>query len=131
MNKGGWIHIVEASLASIFILTVLFLFYSSTQDRNEPDFSILARDILIEISRNVTLRNAALAKDNAFLHEAVKDKIPSYLSFEIKVCEVDNVCGKSEYTEGSVYAGERIISSVVNSGQFSPKKVKLFIWREE
>ena len=51
-NKRGFLRIVEAIIAIVLIMGVLFTFYIKSRVQEEPDLSERARDILEEISRN-------------------------------------------------------------------------------
>ena len=122
-------RIIEASIAIIIIMSVLFVIYTRDKIESKPDLSEKARDILEEISRNSSLRNAILKENKGVIENFVSSKIPeNYLAYEVRICEVDNVCGKSNYTSVNIYVGERVISSNLTS--FQPKKVKIFIWEE-
>jgi hypothetical protein len=125
-------RIVEASIAILIILGVLFSLYTKNIPSNDVDLSQRARDILREISVNTTLREAILDNTNLdMINKSVASKIPeSYLRYEIKICELSDVCGKSAFTSGNVYAADRVISAAINSGTNS-KKIRLFIWRVE
>ena len=138
-NKKGFLRIIEASIAIVLIMGVLFTFYIKDRVQEEPDLSERARDILEEISRNATLRGEILNYDTQAedppdpipdnVNASVIMRIPeNYLRYEVKICEVLDVCGKSEYFAGNVYTGERIISS--NITNIDTKKIKLFIWQE-
>lgn len=121
-------RIVEASIAVLIILGVLFSLYNKTPS-SEVDLSKRAREILREISVNVTLRDAALNGNSLLLDSAIKPKIPeTYLKYEVKICNLDDVCGKSEFTEGNVYAAERVIGATIDAGP-NARKIRLFIWR--
>lgn len=127
MNKKGFLRILEASISIMIIIGVLFVFFNKQRISNEPDLSERARDILEEVSKNITLREAVLNEDTAVLNSFIGSKIPeNYLTFEYTICEVGSACGKSSYTPGNIYSGERSISSTINS--LGPKKIRLFIW---
>ena len=136
-NKKGFLRIVEASIAIVLIIGVLFTFYIKDRVQEEPDLSERARDILEEISRNATLRGEILNYDTQAedppdpipdnVNASVIMRIPeNYLTYEVKICEIDDVCGKSEYFAGNVYTGERIIIS--NITNIYTKKINIFIW---
>jgi len=131
MYSKGWLRIVEASLAALIVLGVLFAVYTKNAVSNEPDLSENARAILEEISNNNTLRNDVLRSDTARVNLIVAREVtdPS-LEFEMRVCDLNDVCGKSTYTPGNVYTAERVISATVEQSTFAPKKMRLFIWRK-
>ena len=129
MNKKGFMKIVEASLAIFIVLAVLFFVSNKQISKTEIDLSQKARDILEEISKNTTIREAILTENTGLVNSAIGESMPeSYLEFEAVICETNEVCGKSTYTKGNVYSGERLVSSIVKENNFSPKRVRLFIW---
>ena len=130
MNKSGYLKIIEASIAIIIIIGFLFAFYTKRIENVSPDFSQEARYVLEEVSNNYTLREEVLNEEKTQTSSFVAGKVPSYLAFEVKICEIDDVCGKSNFTEGEVYAAERVISTNVKSQDFKPLKLKLFLWRK-
>ena len=127
MNKGGFLRILEAIIAVILIMSVMFLLFNKTRTSNEPDLSEKARNILEEVASNFTMREAVLNNNKSIVDNYISTKIPeSYLKFETRICEVDEACGKPEYV-GNLYSAERIISSTIET--LGPKKIRLFIWR--
>lgn len=130
MNRRGWLRIVEASIAVVIILSVLFTLYSKSSASNEPDLSIRAREVLDEIAINNTIRAATLANDvqgYALVNASIASRLSSDVLFEVRICDLTDVCGKSTYTPGNVYAAERIIGATLDQEQ--SKKIRLFIWR--
>lgn len=143
MNKRGWLRIIEASIAAVIILGVLFYLYNRTQEANTYDLSDRARTIVDEIALNESMRyDIATAPPSslgsttfqvpASVQTFVIDRIhDSSLDFEIKLCTLRDVCGKSIFT-GETYSAERIISSSIQfNSEPEPRKVRLFIWRRE
>ncbi len=130
MNNKGFLRIIEATFAVILIITVMFVFFTQSRPQINVDYSERARDILQELSRDPELRNAVLNNEISEVDEFVRSKIPeASLEYEIKICDIENACGKSVYTEGNVYSGERIISSTLTDNDSS--KVRLFIWEKQ
>ena len=129
MNKKGWLRIAEAFLAIMLIAG--FLLYMTTvsgkKDRS-TEFYGLERQILSEIASNPALRQQILDNNKAGSEEYARRRIPSYLNFEIKICEIDKICAKTDYIEQDVYADDTIISSTLT--KYSPKKLKIFIWEK-
>ncbi len=129
MNKRGWLRIVEATFAALIVLSVLFVMYTKNTTSSPPDLSAQARMILEEIGANSTLRNHALNNNVEPINQMIARRLVSVL-FEIRICEINNACGKSTYTPGDIYSAERVISATVEQPTFAPKKVRLFIWRK-
>lgn len=134
MYKRGWLRIVEASFALLIILSILFMLYGRTSATSST-LDERARLILSELSTSSTFREAVLAHDTAFVNQSIAERIPEpYLTFEARICNLEEVCGKSGFSEGDVFAAERIISSSIDlpgvEGS-TPQKIRLFIWRKE
>ena len=141
-NRRGFIRIVEASISIVIIMGVLFAFSTQKAISNDiPDYTERARDILEELSRDQELRKKVI--DNSELEclggatqvidSGIKDfisiRIPeSYLDYEIRICDVNDVCGKCSFVDKEIFSGERIISGDLNN--LNPVKVKLFIWEK-
>jgi hypothetical protein len=55
----------------------------------------------------------------------INSSLPSYISFELRACDVSSACGQSNYI-GDVFSAERIISA--SNSDFDPIKLRLFLW---
>ena len=129
MHKRGFLRIVEAVIAITIIISVMFIYFNKSREVKETDLSERARAILEEIGKNSTLRNAVIFNQTAPIANFAQSKLPeTHLLFELKVCDINSVCGKSNYTAGNVYSAERTVSSTLNA--YDPKKVRLFIWEK-
>ncbi len=136
-DKRGFLRIIEASIAIIAIISVLFLFYNQPQQTQAPDYTMRAHEILSEIARDTTFRNQIISYDTAnptpppipaSIDTNVAARIPEgFLSYELRICDIADVCGQSTFVGGDVFSSERVVSSTLTT--FQPKKVKLFIWR--
>jgi len=137
VNKKAWIRIVEACIA-ILIIFIVILSVSRLQNRTtERDLAEVVSPLLEEIAKNVTMREMIIsdtansdAAENSlrgFLGARLRD--PN-IGYNVTICDSYEVCSLERYpgdVSGSIYAGSRIISSVLtNSGQ--PKKISLFLW---
>tara|TARA_Y100000310_G_C20616144_1_gene780732 strand:+ start:997 stop:1407 length:411 start_codon:yes stop_codon:yes gene_type:complete len=135
MNKRGVIKVIEASVAILIVVGVLFVNYNDDVIGKSTDYSEEARDILEELANNVTLRNDILSTSSSPANASIEimnfidERISIQLNREAKICDSGSTCGKSSYL-GDVYSAERIISTNVNSSSFSPKKIRLFLWRK-
>ncbi len=142
MNKRGWMRIMEASIAAIVILSTLFYLYNRAREPSVYDMTEKARAIVDEIAVNETLRYDILTSPAGpppgityTVPDNVQDRVYSLLNdasldSEIKICSVEDVCGKSNFT-GETYSAERIISSAIKiDTPHEPRKIRLFIWRK-
>jgi hypothetical protein len=135
-NNRGWLRIIEASIAILIVLSTLIVVYIRAGSSNQPDLSERAREILNEMARNSTLREAILnynIDNELIISNSIKNYIPeANIQFDKRICKLDEACGKLEFTPGDVYVAERIISSYIGADSVSPenaRKIRLFMWR--
>jgi hypothetical protein len=130
VNNKGFIRIVELLIAVTLISGVLIFFYRQTaSNSNNLSLSELSRDILADVSTREDLRQEIVSSRNvnsmtktvAFINSS----LPSYISFELRACDVSSACGQSNYI-GDVFSAERIISA--SNSDFDPIKLRLFLW---
>jgi hypothetical protein len=134
-NKKAWIRIVEAFLAIMLVLIVILTLH--TRNTRGPDYSEeiyeLQNTILKHIANDFELRRAVLMgaeDDKKLLMDEIENKIPAGFDYEIKICELGEICNPSEYDPKSdLYSSERMISSTLD--KYDPKIVKIFMWRKE
>ncbi len=132
MQRKGWMRVVEASISIRIILSILFILYNREARSDELSFDQRGRDILNELATDIEFRTNVLRGDNVAVTAAVAEKLPeSYIDFEVRICEMNDVCGMSTYFPGNIYVVERVISSSLELEGAGSKKVKLFIWRAE
>lgn len=146
-NKKGIIRIIEATIAIVIILGVILVVSSTRRVALESDMTGTINSLLEELSRNDTLReeiviNYDLSKSatdspNKEIIKDVKDfldgRITNKAAFDyaVRVCHPDYACGLEPYPDnaaGDVFANSRTLSSTLS--EFSPKRVKLFLWRK-
>jgi len=133
MNSKAWIKIAEAFFAVTLILGVLVLFYSTTvqQSGREERVHSLEKTLLEEVSNDNSLREAVIKNESSIIDEFAKSRIEKILpgfNVSIKICDPNTICNLGDY-KPEVYSEERIISSTLT--EFSPKKLKIFIWLEK
>lgn len=131
MNKQGFLRILEASIAILIVISVLFFAYNRSSTNNAEDYSVKILEILEEIAKNPSLRTYVLEYESGEIHPEinsfVSERIPqNFLNFEVKICEIESACGLSSFVDGEVYSAERTISS--NLEIYSPRKIRIFIW---
>lgn len=139
MNKKGFLRIVEAVIAMMLILGVLIFISSSRMTNIEGKLSKQILPMLEEISKDNDLREGIVRTEKDKLNEKeeylkssfLKERItnPS-IGYSVELCEpIDNLCPIEQFptdAKGDVFAEEGVISSVLP--QYSPKKVKIFLW---
>ena len=145
MNKKGWIRIVEASIAVLFIAGVVLVVINNNElgNNNEASLKILDAEISIlrEIQLNSSLRGEILSDSLSLPIESrevgfpvyVKDKIdsktPGYLICVYKICSLNDECVLTVENSGSVYAESILITTNPETAPpYSPRKLKIFCW---
>jgi len=138
-GKQGLLRVIEAFIAIMIIAGVMtFIYFEKVRSPREEDF--LKQNIRItlkEISNNKELREAVLhgygdsdeAKANRIIIDnAILNIIPSQYVYEFRICELGEACGLERYIEGDVYSDEVSVSVNLDSVEFAPKKIRLFVW---
>jgi hypothetical protein len=131
-NKKGWLRIVEAVVA-ILIVAVALLFIRTTnivEKTNSDSIYEIERNILDIVSKNDSLRSDVLDGNSQNVNKLVEQILSDNWAYSIRICELDSACGNSQtITDREVYSSEMII--VADETQYSPKKLKIFVWENE
>ncbi len=142
-NKKAWLRIVEATIAVLIIASVLFvMIFRLPEGDSGENIREMQRFALERVSKDDTLRERVISYDTSpvpaapALNEAIiidvnnsiNEIIPAYWGHDLRICEVEEICGIENYPDKEVYADEILISSTLT--EFSPKKLKLFVWRK-
>ncbi|PIN77455.1 hypothetical protein COV15_01950 [Candidatus Woesearchaeota archaeon CG10_big_fil_rev_8_21_14_0_10_34_12] len=126
-GKRGWLRIVEAFMAILLISGVLvYVMSEKTKTTSNEKIEILQKVILKEISDSEELRQAVINEESIKIDEYVSLRIPSTLNYELKICDLNDVCRMENYIPENVYVQETVISSSLD--EYNVKKVKLFVW---
>jgi len=151
LDKGGWIHILEATIAVLIVAGVMVSVYSDQSARevlSVADYSYsLQNQILEEIATRSDLRSDAmrvvidLPTDTAYdvLDAFVAEKIPADFGYLLRVCnlgDTNDYCKMPPIIfyatlDRDVFVEDVVISSEIGDGTdvvYSPKKVRLFLW---
>lgn len=151
MNKRGWIHILEATIAVMIVAGVMVTVYSNQPTREgvvASEFIYSLQDeILSSITLNEELRlNVLRIVDDSYgdfyydiLDGIIAAEIPGYLGYLFRVCNLsseEDVCNMPSDVfratlDKDVFVEEDIVSSELGDGSdpiYSPKKLRLFVW---
>lgn len=137
VNKRGMLRIVEASIAVVIVLGVILIISRNQNTRTERDISEFIPGFLNEMALNTAWRDKVFNDETG----AVSD-FESYLNNKIEnqkigykgvICKnIYETCGGlanyPDDAEGGIFSGERVISASLGAGNYSPKKVKLYLW---
>lgn len=133
MNNKGWLRILEAVIAVLIIISAVLIVVQSKKTQREQAFCNILPSLLEEIAKNESMRKIILAGDERIVEQYAEDKIrdPS-LVFKAEICNPEEPCilQKSGGLEKvDICAEQRIISTSQNQTDFSPKKLKVFLFR--
>ena len=132
-NKKAWIRIVEAVIGILLLTSVLLVIYSRHQIRKESFDYIyeLQKKVIEDIASDDALRNDVIAGNQESVQEFAKSNFPNNFEVRVKICDLepDVVCEKPSDLplDKQIFVEERIISATL-AGNFSPKKIRLFVW---
>ena len=133
-NKRGIIRILEAFIAILLILGAVVIVFSKFSSKSLEDQNIIETEKLIleQLAGNAQFRDEVIKMSESSqispeLNNFIANRIPNLYEYEFKVCELQSVCSASSYHE-VVYVHERALSSSIK--QYSPKKMKLYVWEE-
>jgi hypothetical protein len=140
-NKKAWLRIVEATIAILLLASVLaIMVVRIPRGDNAENINDIQRFVLEQVSKNDTLREEILSgtvdnppkdKTDKFIGKLISYQW-SYLDYDFRVCEVEKACGIGAYPPGAenkeIYSDEILITS--NLTEYSPRKLRLFIWRK-
>jgi len=150
-NKGGWIHILEATISVLIVAGVMMSVYSDQSAReilSVSDYSYSVQNEILEgiaISRDLRLDalsvDVDLPGDPAYdsLDDYVAGKIPEGFGYLLRVCnlgDVNDYCKMDPIIfyatlDKDVFVEEVVVSAEIGEGgdaTYSPKKVRLFFW---
>jgi hypothetical protein len=130
-DRRGVIRIIEASIAILIILGVLLFVNTRNSNNGEVDLSPEIGSLLEMVAQDKNLREDVLNGQTSGLEQFLNDNLRASLEFRIKICEIDEICSLDSYPPNKqVFAEERIISTNLQKVDFSPKKVKIFVWEK-
>lgn len=137
MNKRGWIKIFEAMLAVTVIFAAIFILNSRTQNIEEESFLEDTTTALDELAKNQEMRSEILNENPGLdikLREFLDERIDATrFEYEVAACALAEICEmpNPENAGGKeVFSSERVISTNSESLFFSPKKVRIFLWKK-
>ena len=146
-GKKGWIRIVEASIAVLFIAGVVLVVINNNELDGNDDVSLKILDaeisVLREIQLNSSLRAEVLSDSLSLpiesgepgfpekVREKIDSKTPGYLICVSKICSIIDECVLTAENSGSVYAESVLITTnPETTPPYSPRKLKIFCWEK-
>lgn len=145
-GKRGWLKIAEAAIAIVVLVGVVFIVMGVQPKKQSQDLTESARELLESAAKNTSIRDYILgykidearnSANNAPIIEQVSRNIKNQinakiLGFNVSICAPQEQCALESYpSEQSleIFVAERLISTTPQQTEFSPRKIRLFLWR--
>ncbi|MFH1425728.1 MAG: hypothetical protein ABIG28_03330 [archaeon] len=144
-NKKGFMRIVEAIIAIMIIVGSLLVLSVQKETRMGRDLTEILPPFLEEAAENPSLRkmitqdyeinigsderenSGVLVNVEDFLKEKIRN--PG-LELSVSICGLNGPCPIKKWPgDFEVYSAERIVSTTISDAVFSPRKLKVFLWR--
>ena len=139
-NKKGWIKIMEAFIAILFLIGILTAIVVREDFKSEDIYGKVLEfegEILEQIQLNESLRSEVLdssvpidsteAGFSTSLNTTLRNRIPTNLKCELIICEGVSECSFEDIPASKeIYVDSIIISA--NLEKYSPKKLNMFCW---
>lgn len=147
VNRKGWLRIVEASIAILLIASAMLIFANRNSISSRQDYlQDSINPILEEIAKNSSLRtnvleynlaaNEADNTNNLTLYSLglfVKSRLSGQnVGILVRICPTNQTCPLKDYpseAKSGVFTDERIITTNPIQNDFSPRKIKVFVWK--
>ena len=99
VNKKGWIRVVEATIMVLLIVSVLVFVSRERKITSEPDINDYLYNVLDELAKDNGLRNQIInnddnGKENSITENFLKERMPSYLYYDLEICSLEESCEK-------------------------------------
>jgi hypothetical protein len=128
MNKKGIMHMVEAVIAVVMILSFLIVLKSKMQPTEDTGREqAIAFEALQALDRQGVLRSYAIEEDYAGLDTQADQAIPADFSHATRLCYAGERCVGAALPDKNVFTAGYVISG--NETVFKPAQVLLHIWR--
>ncbi len=139
VNKKGWIKVVEAFMAIVFLLgfvmIVLMVYNSSEKDANSLQKNNLVILNAIETQNNLRSEVFSASLPSYSNDSGFSPVLKSYLvnnslygeNCSLYICSQTDICNFNENVAGNVYSSEVLLFA--NSSSYSPRKLKIFCYK--
>lgn len=140
-NKRGWIKVVEAFMAIMMLLSIVFIIINSNYLRSEDKSHIESRaaEILRSIQFNDSLRSMVLNETN-FSRDSLDLGFPieiaEYANSSLtgimcyfRICNSTELCDASREFDDEIYAKDILI--ITDLTEYNPRKLKIFCSKHE
>ena len=131
-SKKAWIAVIEAVLGILILFTFVMIVMSRNNANSQQDQAKNFQALFLnEIENNQDLRKNILASQITDVNYSLQDFLDKFnMNYNLDVCITDIEEGCSLIINSKeVTAYDYFVAS--NSTQFEPKKLKIFLWKEE
>jgi hypothetical protein len=131
INKRAWLRILEAFLAVVIVLSAVLIIMVKQKPKTDISEEVYEkqRQVLDIISKNNSLRNDILIKDNIRIDNLIYDLVPKNWNYSTSICNISLICPNPvQVYETEVYTTEIIVTS--NLTKYAPKKLRFFVWEK-
>lgn len=140
-NKKGWIKVVEAFIAIMMLLAIVFVIINNNDLRTEDKYHMenRAAEILRSIQFNDSLRAMILSETN-FSRDSIDPGFPLDIAkyannslagtlCYLRICNSTSLCDTTREFDDEIYAKEILITSDLT--EYNPRKLKIFCAKNE
>ncbi len=140
-GKRGWIKVVEAFMAIMMLLTIIFVIINvnSFASNERSDIEKDAFEILMLIANNDSLRELIL-NTSSFPEDSTDPLFPSKIrdfskmspanvECYFRICQINEECLATQKSENEIYAKDILITNSMEI--YNPKKIKIFCSKNE
>lgn len=132
-------RVVEATIAILLILGAIIVISPRKATGDGVDFNEILPPLLEELSQNLTLR-VEIVRNSA--EESLESRIENSLSlrinnpslnYSVEICDLTEPCALDPYPldfEQDIFSSERVIGASIPETDFTPRKVKIFLWQK-
>ena len=134
-NKRGWIRIVEAVAGILLLAGVLLVVYSQHQTASSSNDYVyeLQKQFLEKVASDDNLRAKVFeVNGEESLQDTANLIFPNNFNFNVSICELGAIsCGLDEKPlDKEIFVEDRIVTPPLGFSEFSPKKVRIFVWEK-
>lgn len=139
VNKKGFLRVIEATIAVLIVIGALLLIATQQSSADNKDLTKILPPLLDEIARDPTLRESVLSMSpedaESFLENFFEARInnPSFEK-KVRVCDLSEECLLDPFpieNSGDTFVAERIISTSLSESGYSPRRIRVFLWKVE
>ena len=130
-GKRGVLRILEAFIAvTILFIVLLTIITQQPTGKGEAEKEILAlqRNILERVSQDEVLRQEVLEDNPTGVERVVESILPPTFNYSVRICDLNELCNLGSFIDTEVFVDQTVISA--NLQTYSPKVVKIFLWRK-